>query len=337
MAGQPMDEMLRRKASEPVSLELRVSIGQFLSDYESSSIKTKRNYEQNMVAFQRFADGRAIRHLEEIDAQVLRDFLAQQREYTYTRPRSTVIKHLSTATLQQRQGTVRTWLRWAVRQGQIESCPMDLVRPIKGEVRARLPYDLSEARRLVSESGKGNGWFGYRDKAIVLLLLGTGARADELLSLTPRHFEWRNNENTCGGTKGEINRVVLNGKGSRDRRVPVGEKAAAAVRAYIKNRPAWIPTAPSSPLFWTFRQEPMPYSALNAMCKSLGGYADVANCIPHRFRHTFASDFYRTNKDIVALQNRLGHSKIETTMNYLKSLGVDYGYGDEYRSPDELY
>ena len=54
----------------------------------------------------------------------------------------------------------------------------------------------------------------------------------------------------------------------------------------------------------------------------------------HRFRHTFASEFYRRHKDLLALRNLLGHTKIEVTERYLRSLGVEYGT-TEYMSPDD--
>ena len=328
--------MLRRQAKAPVSLDISTSVRQFLSDYDSSSIKTKENYRDNLAAFQGFVAARDLERMDQIDAQTLREYIQYLREYTYIRPRAKEAKPLSVATIQHRQGVVRTWLKWAVMQGQLAESPMDRVRAVKGEVRARHAFSPEEVKKLVVESGKGVGWLGYRDRAIIMLLLGTGCRADELLSLTPGHFEWKMIDG-LGGRRGPENRVLLNGKGSYDRRAKLGDRTAPAVKDYLKDRPKWIPRDSDRPLFWSLRKEPMEYSALISMTKYLGRYAGVEDCTPHRFRHTFAVDFYRSNKDIVALQHRLGHSKIETTMHYLKSLGVEYGGGDEYTSPDELY
>lgn len=329
--------MLRRHSKTPISLEIGVSIRQFLSDYDSSSIKTKEAYADNLGAFQVFSNSRGLTVLDEIDAQVLRDYIQYLREYTYMRPRSTVVKHLSVSTIQHRQGVVRTWLRWCVQQGQMQVSPMDLVRAVKGESRARHAFTPEEVKKLVLESGKGVGWLGHRDRAIILLLLGTGCRASELLTLTPQHFEWKSLEGPEHGRRGPENRVLLNGKGAMDRRVKLGERTAPAVREWFKQRPKWQQRDPLSALFWTIRKEPMEYSALLSMTKMLGGYAGVDDCTPHRFRHTFAVDFYRKNKDIMALRTRLGHAKIETTQHYLHSLGVDYGGGDDYMTPDEMY
>lgn len=329
--------MLTRRAKERISLDLSISVAQFLSDYDSSSAKTKSNYADNLASFVTFAESRDVTMVGSVSAQLIRDYLGWLKDYRYKRPRSTVEKALSTATIQHRQGVVRTYLRWAVLQKQISESPMERVRPVKGEVRARHAFSRDEAKRLVVESEKGAGWIGYRDQALVLVMLGTGCRANELLSITPGHFGWKSKEGTAGGHRSEMNRVLLNGKGAIDRRASLGDRAAAAVRAYIRHRPKWIPEGADQPFWWTIRKEPMEYSALVSMTKYLGRYADVQDCTPHRFRHTFASEFYRTNKDIMALKNRLGHAKIETTMTYLRALGIDYGYGDDYKSPDDLF
>ena len=70
------------------------------------------------------------------------------------------------------------------------------------------------------------------------------------------------------------------------------------------------------------------------MLKNLGKYANVENVHPHRFRHTYAAEWWTANRDLYALKNLLGHSRLQTTEIYLRSLGLEYGTGPEYKTPD---
>jgi integrase/recombinase XerD len=88
-------------------------------------------------------------------------------------------------------------------------------------------------------------------------------------------------------------------------------------------------------VFVTQRKDPMEYSAAEVMVRYLGKYAGVEPCHLHRFRHTFATEFYLRNRDIIALKGMLGHTSVEMTMRYLASLGIDYHEAGNYASPDE--
>lgn len=104
-----------------------------------------------------------------------------------------------------------------------------------------------------------------------------------------------------------------------------------ALRHYIRARPA----CQTDQVFVTIRRDPMNYSAAEMMVRHLGDYADVHPCHLHRFRHTFSTEFYLRNRDIIALRGILGHTSIEMTMRYLASLGIDYHEAGNYSSPDE--
>lgn len=125
-------------------------------------------------------------------------------------------------------------------------------------------------------------------------------------------------------------RIKVLGKGSKWRYVPMGSKVSRALKDYLRQRPQIEADA----LWLTQRRTPLAYGTLNAMLRHLGDYAGVPDVTPHRFRHTYASEWYRHLRDIMALKNLLGHSKVEVTQRYLRSLGVDYGTGDEYSTPD---
>ena len=163
------------------------------------------------------------------------------------------------------------------------------------------------------------GWTGARDRALVAFLLGTGARASE----------------ACGLALGDVDfarrRAILHGKGQHDRRVTLGKGTFRALRDYLAVRPAC-----HFPQLWvTLRREPLRYSALEMMIRRLGELADVDDCHPHRFRHTFATEYFRGCRDILAVRSALGHASVEVTMRYLRALGCDYAAESGARTPDE--
>lgn len=183
----------------------------------------------------------------------------------------------------------------------------------------RQGYAKEELTLLLQYAAKAPGWLKVRDRAIVVTLVGTGARAMELLAMRPEDIDWKRRT------------ILLHGKGKKDRRVPRGRKVFRALQDYYKVRPA----TPWLEAWCTQRRTRMNYAALNSMIKNLGGYAGVRDVTPHRFRHTFATEHYRANRDLIALKAALGHSKVETTMTYLRGLGLDFALDAEHPSPDK--
>lgn len=311
--------MLRREEAvdSVATFELRDVSAQFLNEYRHGSKKTLEYYEYHVErCLVPYLEEREVKTLIDITPAILRDWLVRETG----RVGPTTVGH--------RYSAAARFFNWAVDQEYIEFSPMRKVRRPKSPTPTRQAYTRDEVTALLRESGKAGGWLGYRDRAIVLFLVSTGARANELLSLTSTSFEWasRHKEPSVRSV-----RVLLHGKGQKDRWVPVGAKAAEAVKQYIIHRP---PNTTDN-LWVTAQHTAMDHGALWGMLKNLGKYAGVEHVHPHRFRHTYTCEWWPANKDIVALKNLLGHSKLQTTERYLRSLGVEYGTGDEYRTPDE--
>lgn len=218
---------------------------------------------------------------------------------------------------------MRRWLNWCVDGGYLDVSPAAAMKPPKTGKPLRQAYTREEAKRLIEAAGQGAGMLAKRDRALVLLLLGVGARAAEALALTAhdlRTEDYRRNR-----------RLKLHGKGSKERYVPVGKVLARALADWLAARP----NVPTDALWTTIRNTPMSYAALAKMLERLGEYADVDNCIAHRFRHTYATEHYMANRDLMALKAALGHEEVATTEQYLRALGVDFALAARYPSPDE--
>lgn len=300
--------MRRRTTPQPSVFELAEVVPEFLDGYRLGSPKTLAYYRHHLRSMTNYLHAKDVRQLVEVTPDLLRGWL--DLEHRRGIAASSVGKHHAAAS---------TFFRWCEDQDYIEFSPMRKVRRPKLPQRAVVGFSREEAKRLVEGASMSGGWLASRDRAIVLFLLDTGARANELLSLRPTDIDWPRH------------RVLLHGKGQKDRWVPLGMKAGRALREYMRERPE----ARTENVWVTFRRAAMPYATLHAMLRALGGYTDVADCRPHRFRHTYAAAWYERHKDLLALRNLLGHSKVETTQRYLKALGMEYGTGSEYASPGD--
>lgn len=166
-----------------------------------------------------------------------------------------------------------------------------------------LPHILSEeeVERLLAAPDP-HTWRGARDKAMLELLYATGLRVSELVNL-----RWCDVDLNAG-----FLRCV--GKGGKERLVPVGAPACAALRAYLALRG---PGAPHDPLFLTARRTAM--TRVN-FWKRISHYATQAgidkSVYPHILRHSFATHLLTHGADLRIVQEMLGHADISTTQRY---------------------
>lgn len=302
--------MALRQVLKPVGFEPRTVIPAFIEEYEyGPSRKTvafhRDNLLQNLLPYLAAA---GVGDVAEITPEIMRRFLVEQAS-----------RGLKPWTLSGRFYSALRFFNWCIEQGYIDANPMARLKRPKTPDRAKNAFNRKEIGRLMTVLAAKPGWVGTRDRAIVAVLLGTGARASELAGMELRDIDWARR------------RILLHGKGSKDRRVPMGAQTVKALRDYIRVRPVV-----STERVWvTHRRTPMEYSAAEMMVRHLGEYADVTPCHLHRFRHTFATEFYNRNRDILALKGILGHTSVEMTMRYLASLGIDYHEAGKFASPDE--
>lgn len=280
----------------------------------SSSPKTASNYALEIERrFLPYLDSQAVACMADITRAHCAAFLAGEMR-----------RGMSVSCRRKTRSAINRFLGWCVSARYLDENPAAGIDAPPPDHALRRAYTRAETRQLVRCSSDTHGWLGVRDHAIVLFLLGTGARAAELLGVTMtdiRSSDYRQNR-----------RLILHGKGSKDRYVAVGRPLARAIEAYLRVRPR---VARSDALWVSLRLTPLRYPALAKLITRLGEYASVDNCIPHRFRHTFATEHYLRNRDLMALKAALGHEEVSTTEGYLRALGVDFELVARYPSPDE--
>jgi integrase/recombinase XerD len=158
-----------------------------------------------------------------------------------------------------------------------------------------------------------------RDRAILLCLLDTGARASEFLALDVRNIDL-----ITGAVR------IEHGKGDKSRTVYLGSTSRKAVRRYLKSRGEM---RPNSPIWVTDDGERLKFSGLRQIIERCAGRAGVTTPGLHDFRRSFALTMLRNGVDLQTISRLLGHSSLSVTERYLAQEQTDLADGHRRGSP----
>jgi len=145
---------------------------------------------------------------------------------------------------------------------------------------------------------------GLRDRALFELMYATGMRVSELTALKPSDVEWEAGVVTCFG------------KGSKQRRVPIGRDALEFLKRYLPSRARLLGEKSSSYLFVDRRTPRLTRQQVWKLIKTYGEKAGIDYITPHMLRHSFATALLENGADLRSVQLMLGHSNITTTQVY---------------------
>ena len=212
---------------------------------------------------------------------------------------------LSLRSLARNLSALKMYFRYLVSEGKIKSNPTRLLGAPKLPKRLPNILTLLEVEDLLSQPD-GSTNLGQRDKAMLELLYATGLRVSELIGLKV------SNINLQAGF------VRTLGKGSKERIVPMGEKALEALKRYLNDGRAGVLKNKSSPyLFLNSRGNPMTRQGFWKIIKRYGIMAGIhKNITPHILRHCFATHLLEGGADLRSVQIMLGHEDISTTQIY---------------------
>ncbi len=232
----------------------------------------------------------------------LRRFLAQQLTLGYAR-----------ASIARRVGAIHTFYRWAVLEGRLPEDPSVLLgRP---KVVNRLPTVLraGEASALAEAPARqqdepvvpAEHAVALRDRAVLELLYGSGLRVGEVASLTLERID-------LGRA-----RVRVQGKGNKEREVPMSDFAVAALQSYLREGRPSMARPGSDHLFFNRKKNPFSSRDMRSMVGRYGGTLLPGRRVtPHTLRHSFATHLLEGGADIRAVQELLGHASVATTQRY---------------------
>lgn len=201
--------------------------------------------------------------------------------------------------------SMKRFYQYCVREKKLNSDPSDRIESPK--LGRSLPHALTETEveaLLLSPDIKQSA--GIRDRAMLELMYATGVRVSELVNLKLTEVNLRQGV------------LRTQGKGSKERLVPLGEEAAVWLVRYLEQvRPQWLKGLATDALFITLRKKAMTRQAFWHLIKRYAKQAGINKHIsPHTIRHCFATHLLNHGADLRAVQMLLGHSDLSTTQIY---------------------
>jgi integrase/recombinase XerD len=260
------------------------------------SRNTLEAYRSDLLQFGRFLARREMAALD-VTAVALDDFLAELA--------GAAGGAASPATIHRKAACLRSFYRHLRRDGLLDTDPTaSIAAPRRGR---KLPQVLSrgEVDKLLAQP-RGTAPTDLRDRALLELMYACGLRASEAIGLE------------VGDVDTDDGLLRARGKGSKERVVPVGQQATAAVSRYLeRGRQVLVGAGSESHLFVNFRGGALTRQGLYKIVRRHALTAGLADRMsPHTLRHTFATHLLAGGCDLRAVQEMLGHADVATTQLY---------------------
>jgi integrase/recombinase XerD len=278
---------------------------------------TIADYTHTLAKFQDFL-GKDF-SMQDITARHVESFLASQ---TTIKNKTLLNYHIGLSAL---------WT-WAIREHVAAEHVVRAVPAPRPERRAIVPYSEDEIRAMLSSLNRSKVYsrpgkrltdhalpHAERNRAIILLLVDTGIRAEELCGIRIHQLDKRNQ------------RIKVFGKGAKDRYVSFSPRTQQALWRYLMTRGEDV--SEGDPLFVGSTGRPLDRSQLLKRLQKIGARAGVDGVTVHRFRHTFAIQYLRNHGDPYTLQKMLGHSQLQQIKAYLAIAQTDVEAGHRLASP----
>lgn len=259
----------------------------YLEVERNASTHTLRAYRKDLEEFAAFVQKKPAG----VDLIDVRSFIAQQ-----------IKNGLSKTTASRRLATIRSFLKYLNREGYIKSNPAKLVSNPRTSKPLPRFLTVDDVFSLI-EKPEGIGFIPLRDRAILELLYSSGTRVSEIAGLNLEDVNIREGL------------VKVKGKGKKERLLPLGSKAAEALKSYIIER--ILLKKKNNALFLSRRDTRLSERAIRRMVVKYARMIGInASIGPHTIRHTFASHMLQAGADLRVIQELLGHASLSTTQKY---------------------
>ena len=264
------------------------------------STNTLISYQRDLERFTQFAQAQAVQ-LSAIDSKALQSF------------HTSISEDLSLASTNRIESTLRTFFKYLSTELGIANPTLELQTQ---RIPRKLPKALSISQiiSLIDAANRPGVPVSLRDKALLELLYGTGARVSELIGINVLDISTTQSEGN------EISTVKLRGKGGKERIVPLGSFATQALTDYqVRIRPALMSKQKKtdSALFLNSRGTRLSrQSAWQIVLDAATAVGLQEKVSPHVFRHSYATHLLDGGADIRVVQELLGHASVTTTQIY---------------------
>lgn len=264
---------------------------------------TLSSYRRDLRRYVEFLLAHDVTELGDVTEATVTEFLMALREGDADHP------PLSASSAGRTVVAVRGFHRFAVRDGLATHDPSAGVRPPSPAKRLPKALSLGDVEAILEAAGAAGTALAQRDRALLEVLYGTGARISEAVGLDVDDIDL--DEGT----------VLLRGKGSKERIVPVGSYARDAVASYVTGARTDLVAAGSGnaagALFLNARGGRLSrQSAWTVIVRAAERAGVTAEVSPHTLRHSFATHLLEGGADVRVVQELLGHASVTTTQIY---------------------
>ncbi|PTM58790.1 tyrosine-type recombinase/integrase [Desmospora activa] len=222
-----------------------------------------------------------------------------------------------------KRASLRSLFRYLLKTDVLDRDPMQEYEDasLRSRHQQKVPVFLTreEAMRLIDavstyhnkQKRRTQTWYEYRDRSILLLFLNTGMRVSELVGLNLNSIQH----------DGDTARVIILGKGGKERMLKLNRPAWEALHGYLEQRPRnGLQTEHQEALFLNKNRGRISrkgvYEALQKYVREANLPPKAANISPHKLRHTLATRLLSNGENLRVVQEILGHSSIQTTQIY---------------------
>ena len=262
---------------------------------------TLSSYRRDLRRYAAYLAAAGVTEMDAITEATVTGFLVKLREGDADHP------PLGSTSAARTIVAVRGFHKFAVLDGLATHDPAAAVKPPAPAKRLPKALPLSEVEAILEAAGASGTQLAIRDRALLEVLYGTGARISEAVGLDVDDIDL------------ELGQVLLKGKGSKERIVPIGSYARDALAAYLRDaRPDLMSTTtPAGAIFLNSRGGRLSRQSAWAVLVKAAGLAGVTKDVsPHTLRHSFATHLLDGGADVRVVQELLGHASVTTTQVY---------------------
>ncbi|NUO89224.1 MAG: site-specific tyrosine recombinase XerD [Dermatophilaceae bacterium] len=274
-----------------------------------ASDNTLKSYARDLRSYGAFLSGKGIDDAAGVTEADVADFLASLRE-----------RGLAASSAARTLVAVRGFHRFLALEGEVGRDPAANVAPPKPPARLPKAIPVDAVERLLAAASVGDTPESLRDRALLEVLYGVGARISEAVGLDVDDLQTADHSASPprAPSPGGVGSVRLQGKGGKERVVPVGRYALEAVTAYVvRGRPALATHGKGGPaLFLNQRGARLSRQSAWAIIQRAAARAGLEHVSPHTLRHSFATHLLDGGADVRVVQELLGHASVTTTQIY---------------------
>ncbi len=283
-----MEKMSEKSTDNSHFYEYLSGYIEYITIERGLSENTEQAYRRDLVFFIEFLEDSQVYDFEGINRFILNSFIKKLRDSEYV-----------TTSITRKIASLRGWFRWMAANELVDHDPTLSIEQPKVDKKLPKVLTMAEMEKIFSRK------LSLREKIIVELLYAAGLRVSELVNLDINNINLENSYLRCFG------------KGSKERVLPIGNKAVACLKKYLKERELILKKFKiKTPAF--FLNEKGGRISRQEVYKIISGLGEVVNkrITPHTIRHSFATHLLENGADLRVVQELLGHCDVSTTQLY---------------------